>query len=167
MPLRPSKERPSGGSKADAGHEGAMSALLPTKGFAHDLFNSSGATPAPYVAAEPTVDLMCDQQLHLCWSRHVHQQRSPGLQPAVSLVSVCPQGRHDHPAGDAEFSVHTGSWVTSPGPSLIAAILKLSMHFPLGPPPQSSCLKGGHCHGPRQPAEALRLALSGPPADAG
>jgi hypothetical protein len=52
-------------------------------------------------------------------------------------------------------------------PSLIAAILKLSMHFPLGPPPQSSCLKGGHCHGPRQPAEALRLALSGPPADAG
>jgi hypothetical protein len=49
---------------------------------------------------------------------------------------------------------------------LIAAILKLSMHFPLGPP-QSSCLKGGHGHGPRQPAEALRLALSGPPADAG
>jgi hypothetical protein len=113
MPLRPSKERPSGGSKADAGHEGAMSALLPTKGFAHDLFNSSGATPAPYVAAEPTVDLMCDQQLHLCWSRHVHQQRAPGLQPAVSLVSVCPQGRHDDPAGDAQFSVHTGSWVTS------------------------------------------------------
>jgi hypothetical protein len=56
MPLRPSKERPLGGSKADAAHEGAMCALLPTKGFAHDLFNSSGTAPAPYVAAEPTVD---------------------------------------------------------------------------------------------------------------
>src|SRR5438046_1778762 len=88
------------------------------------------------------------------------------LQPAVSLVSICPQGRHDRRAGDAEFSVHTGSWVTSMRPSLIAAILKSSMHFPLGPP-QSSCLKGGHGHGPRQPAEALRFALSGPPADAG
>jgi hypothetical protein len=72
----------------------------------------------------------------------------------------------DRRAGDAEFSVHTGSSVTSLRPSLIAAILKLSMHFPLGPP-QSSCLKGGHGHGPRQPAEALRLALSGSPADAG
>jgi hypothetical protein len=37
--------------------------------------------------------------------------------------------------------------------------------YPLRPP-QFSCLKAGHGHGPRRPAEALRPALSGPPADA-
>jgi hypothetical protein len=30
----------------------------------------------------------------------VHEQRSPVLHPAVSLVSIGPQGHHDHPARD-------------------------------------------------------------------
>jgi hypothetical protein len=41
------------------------------QGFAQDLFHGSGAAPAPHVAAEATVDLMCAQRLHSCCRRHV------------------------------------------------------------------------------------------------
>ena len=56
-------------------------------------------------------------------------------------------------------------WIKSSIPVLNAAILILSVHFPLRPP-QFSCLKAGHGHGPRRPAEVLQPALFGPPADA-
>jgi hypothetical protein len=39
--------------------------------FAQDLLHGSGAAPAPHVAAEATVDLMCAQRLHVCCRRHV------------------------------------------------------------------------------------------------
>ena len=46
-----------------------------------------------------------------------------------------------------------------------ASIIQRSGHFPVGSA-SVSCLKAGHGHGPRQPVEALRPALSGPPAHA-
>jgi predicted dehydrogenase len=61
--------------------------------------------------------------------------------------------------------------INRPGPARYqawdCAWMPISRHrvLSLGPP-QFSCLKAGHGHGPRRPAETLRPALSGPPADA-
>jgi Dienelactone hydrolase family len=56
-------------------------------------------------------------------------------------------------------------WIKSSIPVLNAAILILSVHFPLRPS-QFSCLKAGLGHGPRRPAEPLRPAPCGHRADA-
>src|SRR5262249_60362383 len=75
----------------------------------------------------------------------------------------CPQSSESAP--NVGRSEPPAIWIKSSIPVLNAAILILSVHFPLRPP-QFSCLKAGHGHGPRRPAEALRPALSDPPADA-
>src|SRR5947208_8975767 len=50
-------------------------------------------------------------------------------------------------------------WIKSSIPVLNAAILILSVHFPLRPP-QFSCLKAGHGHGPRRDRKSTRLNSS-------